>query len=421
MQDQRIPMRKHVLIFFILIFVNSLTPLSISADDQWDISSQGISGIWDLTKGNENATIAMINSGIVWDENIMPESHRWENKIELSGVEGIDDDNNGYVDDYYGWDWVENDNDPSSDGGGDLSRSGTMLTSIISANHENGQIKGLAPDIKIMDLRILNNNGFSWGYLNGYYALEYAINNNATIINFAIVYDSEPIIAVKELLEKARNKGIHVIINSGWYLDRTNPWSSNENTLTITSGNSSGISAGGHNNSFVDFIAPGEEIGVFDGFNTYNATSNELATAYMSGIMGLLQSIRSDLPYLIQVINYTSFEVDNVFPSYVNASYAFESWLNFENIDFDDDGMLSWFEHKYNLDPFVDDASEDLDGDGISNLDEFNSGSDPSVKEVIVTTDVSTTDETSFPYWLFISVILICYSKVTHSINRFDR
>ena len=44
-----------------------------------------------------------------------------------------------------------------------------MLASIISANHENDQMKGLAPDIKIMDLRILNTNGFSPGYLPGYY------------------------------------------------------------------------------------------------------------------------------------------------------------------------------------------------------------------------------------------------------------
>ena len=36
----------------------------------------------------------------------------WRNEAELNGEEGVDDDGNGYVDDIYGWDFANNDNDP---------------------------------------------------------------------------------------------------------------------------------------------------------------------------------------------------------------------------------------------------------------------------------------------------------------------
>jgi hypothetical protein len=45
--------------------------------------------------------------------------------------------------------------------------------------------------------------------------------------------------------------------------------------------------------------------------------------------------------------------------------------------DDDNDGMPDTWEIQYGLDPLVDDASGDLDGDGVSNLDEYNAGTDP--------------------------------------------
>ncbi len=48
------------------------------------------------------------------------------------------------------------------------------------------------------------------------------------------------------------------------------------------------------------------------------------------------------------------------------------------NPDSDDDGMLDGWEVQYGLDPLVDDASGDLDGDGVLNYQEYLNGTDPS-------------------------------------------
>ena len=51
--------------------------------------------------------------------------------------------------------------------------------------------------------------------------------------------------------------------------------------------------------------------------------------------------------------------------------------LNFESSDTDSDGMSDSFEVEFNLAPLNDDASIDLDGDGLTNLEEFLRGSEP--------------------------------------------
>jgi thermitase len=67
---------------------------------------------------------------------------------------GIDDDGDGLVDDWRGWDWVQNDNDPD-DGVGH----GSHVAGIIAARQASRGITGVAPDARIMALRVLNDAG----------------------------------------------------------------------------------------------------------------------------------------------------------------------------------------------------------------------------------------------------------------------
>src|SRR5215213_606058 len=60
-------------------------------------------------------------------------ANMWVNARETPG-NGIDDDGNGYVDDYYGWDWANNDNDPMDDNG-----HGTHTVGTIAGTGNNGQ------------------------------------------------------------------------------------------------------------------------------------------------------------------------------------------------------------------------------------------------------------------------------------------
>lgn len=69
------------------------------------------------------------------------------------------------------------------------------------------------------------------------------------------------------------------------------------------------------------------------------------------------------------------FEKDN----YTKITFARveEAWLFDPSIDADNDGMPDAWETLNGLNPAVDDAGLDLDGDGISNLDEYKAGTDP--------------------------------------------
>ena len=58
------------------------------------------------------------------------------------------------------------------------------------------------------------------------------------------------------------------------------------------------------------------------------------------------------------------------------------------NPDSDNDGMTDGWEVFYGLDPFVDDASGDVDDDGVTNLAEFTGGSNPTVNESATSTKV---------------------------------
>jgi len=60
------------------------------------------------------------------------------------------------------------------------------------------------------------------------------------------------------------------------------------------------------------------------------------------------------------------------------VKYVFSFNLSEISLDSDNDGMPDWWEIAHGLDPFSNDANLDLDGDGLSNLQEYQLGTDPS-------------------------------------------
>ena len=130
---------------------------------------------WDVTTGSENVIIAVIDSGVAYfNPEINP--NIWVNNTELNGTAGVDDDNNGYVDDIYGWDFWINDNKPE-----DYHSHGTHVSGIIAARGNNGVgITGVNWSAKIMALRI---GGVTGTVGDATDAILYAVDNGADIIN----------------------------------------------------------------------------------------------------------------------------------------------------------------------------------------------------------------------------------------------
>jgi len=91
---------------------------------------------------------------------------------------GIDDDGNGFVDDYYGYDFVNNDGDPFDDNG-----HGTHVSGTIAAEGNNGiGITGVNWDAQIMGIKFLDAGGFG-SYFDAIQAVEYSTMMGVSVTN----------------------------------------------------------------------------------------------------------------------------------------------------------------------------------------------------------------------------------------------
>jgi subtilisin family serine protease len=111
---------------------------------------------WDQSEG-AGVTVGVVDTGVRTDHVDLADQIA-TNAAELTGTPGVDDDNNHFVDDVHGWDWVEDDN-VAQDGHGH----GTHVSGTIAAEGENNfGVVGVAPLAKILPLRVLDNGGSGW-------------------------------------------------------------------------------------------------------------------------------------------------------------------------------------------------------------------------------------------------------------------
>ena len=114
---------------------------------------------WAITRGSPAVTVAVVDGGVAYDSPDLA-SAIWTNPGETGGgreSNGVDDDHNGLVDDWRGWDWRDDDNDPRDLG---LFPHGTAVAGIIGARADDGYgVAGVAPLTRIMALRINSPSG----------------------------------------------------------------------------------------------------------------------------------------------------------------------------------------------------------------------------------------------------------------------
>ncbi|MEQ9405837.1 MAG: S8 family serine peptidase [Cyclobacteriaceae bacterium] len=132
---------------------------------------------WDVTRGDDDITIAIIDSGLDLDHEDLVNSI-WIN--EADPIDGTDNDGNGYVDDYYGYDFADGDNDPNSDG----SDHGTRVGGLAAADTDNGVgISGVGFNTKIAALKGFTTIGTNSNNL--FEAVMYAVDNGMQILNLS--------------------------------------------------------------------------------------------------------------------------------------------------------------------------------------------------------------------------------------------
>ncbi|MHA1464796.1 MAG: S8 family serine peptidase, partial [Candidatus Heimdallarchaeaceae archaeon] len=107
------------------------------------------------------------------------------NTDEIAG-NSIDDDVNGYVDDVYGWDFVSNDSTPGPTSADPVSWHATFVAGIIAAPKDNFGIVGVAPNVTIMNIRILDEDNSFYSYEIFGNAIRYAVESGADVINLSL-------------------------------------------------------------------------------------------------------------------------------------------------------------------------------------------------------------------------------------------
>lgn len=109
---------------------------------------------WGLGVTGAGVTVAVLDTGV---EAAHPElAGRLAANPGESGAgretNGVDDDHNGFVDDWRGWDFVEGDRVPQDEEG-----HGTHVTGTIAAAAQNGiGVAGVAPDARVLPVRVLD-------------------------------------------------------------------------------------------------------------------------------------------------------------------------------------------------------------------------------------------------------------------------
>jgi len=236
-------MKKFFLTLFIVIFLaGTVAPalaLAKTSNDpkgkqHWSFKDIGAYEAWDITTGSRDVIVAVIDNGFDATHPDLKDNV-WKNEDEISNNK-VDDDNNGYIDDVWGWNFVGSDQNGDGKLKGDelqgdnnpipdvshLTKSqkddgfynhGTIVAGLIGAVGNNKtDMAGLNWNIRLMNLKVLSNigEGRETGLTEAIY---YAIDNGAHIINISAVGGNSK--NLKNAIDAAYEKGIVVVAAAG--------------------------------------------------------------------------------------------------------------------------------------------------------------------------------------------------------------
>jgi len=334
---------------------------------QWALQKISASSGWDKTQGNSTTKIAIIDTGVDYNHEDL-QSKIWVNSGEISG-NGIDDDNNGYIDDYNGFDffngtlqnpslpfnkdtnkWVNDSNAAIDD-----HAHGTCVAGIAGAISNNSVgVAGIDWNAKIVPLKVLGSDGY--GYIFDIVAaIQYAADNNIAVVNLSLISDSYSS-SLESIVNYAYGKGVIIAAAAG------NDDSSNvlypakfTNVLAVGASNSSdqkitpsmtGGAWGSNYGPELDVVAPGINLyttdisgvgGYSNGNYLFDFGGTSGATPHVAGEAALLKAFFPSFSnsQIMSKIKSGADNIDSVNPSYSgllgNGRINLEKTISFES------------------------------------------------------------------------------------------
>ncbi len=278
---------------------------------QWPLHSTGRRALpeadinmpqaWDITTGAQDFIVAVVSTGIMRDHPDLRQKI-WTNRDEIPD-NGIDDDENGCVDDVYGCEFFDGEAYPNPV---DTGRWGTYTSGIIAADTNNKiGMAGISWGADILPIKVVRPRPD--GVLAGSIAdmilgINYAVENGARIIHIgpriADGISPDQVAPLRSAIDDAVNQGVLVVAGAG---------DSGEASLTLPAGfdNVVAVGASGLRNERtwfsnygekLDLVAPGELILTTCGVEQYCIGSGtSLAAAHVEGVAALIWSVNPDL------------------------------------------------------------------------------------------------------------------------------
>jgi subtilisin family serine protease len=148
----------------------------------WGNGKQGmdihVESAWKVSTGNKKVTVAILDSGYQKNHEDL------QNNLSINPQEipdnQMDDDGNGWVDDTWGWNFIDQNNSPLDDNG-----HGSFCAGIIGSDWENGKgTRGINQAVNLVPVKTLDflGQGSTASAIEG---IEYALSRGAQIINMS--------------------------------------------------------------------------------------------------------------------------------------------------------------------------------------------------------------------------------------------
>lgn len=295
--------------------------------DQWAFHNQGQFDLkqdadidaleaWSIQESAEDIVVAILDSGVSINHPDLKENI-WVNKGEIPN-NGLDDDKNGYIDDLHGWDFV---NDKSLIR--DLDGHGTAVAGVVGAvGNNNIGVTGIARKVKLMVLKVNENNKSKTEYL--VTAIQYAINNEAFILNFSHTWRNDR--AYRKVIQEANKADVLMVTGAGGHPEKLGrnidhravyPASYSVSHLIVVAGTNAfdaPMKSSHYGVRTVDLYAPAWRIMTTTIFpkDSYAAWSgNSFSAPIVSGAAALIKSCDPDLSAL-EIKNILIQNVDKI-------------------------------------------------------------------------------------------------------------
>ncbi len=302
----------------------NIVPNDSLVSQQWALNKIRAFDAWNKTQGKDSVLLGMIDTGIDYFHPDL-QNKIYQNPGEM-GTDAfgndkrsneIDDDNNGFIDDYRGWDFTDRVGFPFDSTGGDYlgwdndpldeQGHGTYISGIAAAQTNNFTgIAGAAPNIKLVNLRAFDPGGYGEED-DVAAAILYAVQNGVKVLNMSFG-DYSFSYVLRDVVQYAYSKNI-VLVGSSGNGNSSDPHYPSGYSEVICVGNSTqdDFRAGNSNyGSTLDLMAPGSQI-------VTTARNNNYAS--ISGTSAATPHVAAAAALILSLDNYTNEEVKQILKS----------------------------------------------------------------------------------------------------------